>query len=138
MSMIDVAIGNAGDEGPINLYRVDHVEFLHPGERRAPGAEVVDYQGNTQLGQRSEHAERIAQAFDHYVLRDLQRELTRRDPRPPDGGGNLVGEVPVEQLALGDVDADGQVPHAGATMVPDGLLSQRLSQYRLAEAAQPP
>ena len=93
------------DEAPVDLDLVD-VYPGQEGQRRVPGAEVVDGQPYPQLTQGKQDVVDDRQFAHHHGFGDLQDQPVGRYPVLGQQVGELPGQVGVEQAARREVDRD--------------------------------
>src|SRR5205823_14395252 len=102
---VGAARPHAVHERAIDLDPVDR-EARQRGERRVPGAEVVDVQLDLELPQLMQHVSRRLDALHEHVLPDLQYQAAGRETRVLQRRAHVVRETRVRELLAGEVYAD--------------------------------
>ena len=102
------ALAQRRDEAAVDLDLL-HREALEVGQRRVPGAEVVDREADAEVAQPVQQRDGAGGVGHDRALRDLQGEPVRRDAVPPQETVDLLDEVGVVQAARGQVDRHADV-----------------------------
>src|ERR1051326_3740806 len=90
--------GDAGDEGAVDLHRVER-ESLQVVERRVAGTEVVNRDRNADLTKRAEHLDAQLRVLHRGALRDLELQDARIDARVGDRAADEVRELVLLELS---------------------------------------
>ena len=116
------------DERSVDLDRLDR-EPLQVGQRRVPGAEVVDGEVQAEVAQLAQRDRGGLDIAHQRRLGDLQPQRVGGEPALGQGLGDRSLERRAHQLAAADVDGDGEVGEARQPAAPLTELRQRRAQH---------
>src|SRR5436190_2395596 len=98
-------------------------QLTQAAERRVPGAEVVQRQHDAEVVEAPQHGGGAHGVGHDRAFGDLELEMVRRHAGVEQDARDFVGEVGIQQAALGDVDRDREVVAGGLPRV--DLLQRR-------------
>ena len=128
---VTVGDAEAGHEGAVDLHHVDG-EPAQVGERRVPGAEVVEAEAHAGELQLLERLDRGVDVVEQHRLGDLEVQAGGVGAGVRQRPGDPLGQVGLGQLAGREVDRHEDL---GADPLPVGELAARLAQQLGAEGA---